>query len=264
MSVLNLHAIRAIYASEMARTAAGWMGLEADVQPEDVSLTFDQIGPGYGASTAGGLEAIALLARTEGVLLDPAYTAKAMAGLLEPTFKEVRIGSAEVRETFKVPKFGTIAGCMVLEGRITRSGDTQARLVRDNVVVYEGRIGSLRRFKDDVSEVKAGFECGIGFEKYNDIKVGDVIEAFVVEPREAHEPRSQHERVDPVHVGVERDRPVADRGVGLPCLMHHIGLGPQDVFGDRPVPHPAVEVPRDAADVTAAVLLGRDDEHART
>jgi translation initiation factor IF-2 len=106
---------------------------------------------------------------------------KAMAGLLEPTFKEVRIGSADVRETFKVPKFGTIAGCMVTEGRITRSGDGQARLLRDNVVVYEGKIGSLRRFKDDVSEVKAGFECGIGFERFNDIKVGDVIEAFVVE-----------------------------------------------------------------------------------
>ncbi|HYT74842.1 MAG TPA: translation initiation factor IF-2, partial [Vicinamibacterales bacterium] len=106
---------------------------------------------------------------------------KAMTGLLEPTLKEVRLGSAEVRETFKVPKFGTIAGCLVTEGRITRSGETQARLLRDNVVVHEGRIGSLRRFKDDVSEVKAGFECGIGFEKYNDVKVGDVIEAFVVE-----------------------------------------------------------------------------------
>ena len=106
---------------------------------------------------------------------------KAMAGLLEPTYKEVRLGTAEVRDTFKVPKFGTIAGCMVTEGRITRSGDAQARLLRDNVVVYEGKIGSLRRFKDDVSEVKAGFECGIGFERFNDIKVGDVIEAFVVE-----------------------------------------------------------------------------------
>jgi translation initiation factor IF-2 len=106
---------------------------------------------------------------------------KAMAGLLEPTFKEVRIGTATVRDTFKVPKFGTIAGCMVTDGRITRSGDAQARLLRDNVVVYEGRIGSLRRFKDDVSEVKAGFECGIGFDRFNDIKVGDVIEAFVVE-----------------------------------------------------------------------------------
>ena len=75
---------------------------------------------------------------------------KAMTGLLEPTFKEVRLGVAEVRDIFKVPKFGTIAGCMVTEGRITRSGDTQARLLRDNVVVYEGKIGSLRRFKDDV------------------------------------------------------------------------------------------------------------------
>jgi translation initiation factor IF-2 len=106
---------------------------------------------------------------------------KAMTGLLEPTFREVRIGTAEVRETFKVPKFGTIAGCFVLDGRITRAGDTQARLLRDNVVVHEGKIGSLRRFKDDVSEVKAGFECGIGFDRFNDIKVGDVIEAFVVE-----------------------------------------------------------------------------------
>jgi translation initiation factor IF-2 len=106
---------------------------------------------------------------------------KAMTGLLEPTFKEVRIGIANVRETFKVPKFGTIAGCMVTDGRITRSGDTQARLLRDNVVVYEGKIGSLRRFKDDVSEVKSGFECGIGFDKYNDIKVGDVIEVFAME-----------------------------------------------------------------------------------
>jgi len=106
---------------------------------------------------------------------------KAMTGLLEPTFKEVRMGAAAVREIFKVPKFGTIAGCMVTEGRITRAGDTQARLLRDNVVVYEGKIGSLRRFKDDVSEVKSGFECGIGFEKFNDIKVGDVIEVFASE-----------------------------------------------------------------------------------
>jgi translation initiation factor IF-2 len=106
---------------------------------------------------------------------------KAMTGLLEPTYKEVRLGVAEVRNTFKVPKYGTIAGCMVTEGRITRAGDTQARLIRDNVVVYEGKIGSLKRFKDDVGEVKAGFECGIGFEKFNDIKLGDVIEVFAME-----------------------------------------------------------------------------------
>jgi translation initiation factor IF-2 len=106
---------------------------------------------------------------------------KAMTGLLEPTFKEVRIGVAQVRDTFKVPKFGTIAGCMVTEGRITRAGDTQARLLRDNVVIYEGKIGSLRRFKDDASEVKSGFECGIGFDKFNDLKVGDIIEVFTME-----------------------------------------------------------------------------------
>ena len=106
---------------------------------------------------------------------------KAMVGLLEPTFKEVRLGVAQVRDIFKVPKFGTIAGCMVTEGRITRSGDAQARLLRDNVVIYEGKIGSLRRFKDDVSEVKTGFECGIGFDKYNDLKVGDLIEVFTME-----------------------------------------------------------------------------------
>ncbi len=106
---------------------------------------------------------------------------KAMAGLLDPTFREVRVGSAEVREMFKVPKFGTIAGCMVVEGRVARTGDLQARLVRDHVVVHEGKIGSLRRFKDDVSEVKAGVECGIGFERFNDIKLGDVIEVYMIE-----------------------------------------------------------------------------------
>jgi translation initiation factor IF-2 len=93
----------------------------------------------------------------------------------------VRMGSAEVREVFKVPKVGAIAGCMVTDGRITRAGETQARLLRDNVVVFEGKIGSLRRFKDDVSEVKSGFECGIGLQNYNDLKVGDVIEVFSME-----------------------------------------------------------------------------------
>ena len=106
---------------------------------------------------------------------------KGMEGMLDPTFKEVRLGVADVREVFKVPKIGAIAGCMVTEGRITRSGDTTARLLRDNVVIHEGKIGSLRRFKDDAGEVKSGFECGIGLEKYNDIKVGDLIEVFVME-----------------------------------------------------------------------------------
>jgi translation initiation factor IF-2 len=106
---------------------------------------------------------------------------KGMVGLLDPTFKEVRIGSAEVREVFKVPKLGAIAGCVVSNGRITRSGDAKTRLMRDNVVVFEGKLASLRRFKDDVNEVKSGFECGIGIERFNDIKVGDVIEVFEME-----------------------------------------------------------------------------------
>jgi translation initiation factor IF-2 len=106
---------------------------------------------------------------------------KAMTGMLEPTLKEVRLGSASVRNLFKVPKAGTIAGCLVMDGRITRSGNTTARLLRDGAMVHEGKISSLRRFKDDVSEVKAGLECGIAFERYNDLKVGDVIEVFTVE-----------------------------------------------------------------------------------
>jgi translation initiation factor IF-2 len=106
---------------------------------------------------------------------------KSMEGLLEPTFKEVRIGTANVREVFRVPKVGSIAGCMVTDGRITRAGEAQARLLRDNVVVFEGKISSLRRFKDDVSEVKSGLECGIGLQNYNDVKVGDVIEVFTME-----------------------------------------------------------------------------------
>ncbi len=106
---------------------------------------------------------------------------KAMAGLLDPTLKETRLGSATVRQIFKVPKAGTVAGCIVNEGRITRAGDAKGRLLRDNVVVFEGRFGSLRRFKEDVTEVKSGLECGIAFERYNDIKVGDVIETFTIE-----------------------------------------------------------------------------------
>ncbi len=106
---------------------------------------------------------------------------KGMAGLLEPTLKETRIGAADVRQIFKSPKAGTVAGCLVLDGRITRAGDSQVRLLRDGAVVWTGRIASLRRFKDDVSEVRAGSECGISLDRFNDIKVGDVIEVFQVE-----------------------------------------------------------------------------------
>jgi translation initiation factor IF-2 len=106
---------------------------------------------------------------------------KAMTGLLEPTLKEARLGTADVRQVFKAPKIGTIAGCMVTDGRIIRSGDAQARLLRDGTVVWTGKIASLKRFKDDVAEVTKGFECGIGLANFNDIKAGDVIEAFSVE-----------------------------------------------------------------------------------
>ena len=101
---------------------------------------------------------------------------KAMVGLLDPIYKEEELGQAEVREIFKVPKLGAIAGCMVTEGVISRTA--KARLLRDNVVVYDGELASLRRFKDDASEVRQGFECGIGLARFNDIKEGDVIEAF--------------------------------------------------------------------------------------
>ena len=104
---------------------------------------------------------------------------RAMAGLLEPTFKEVRKGTAEIRPTFKVPKIGVVAGCYITDGVIPRNAGV--RLLRDNVVVYEGKISSLRRFKDDVSEVRSGFECGIGLDQYQDVKPGDTIEAFVRE-----------------------------------------------------------------------------------
>jgi translation initiation factor IF-2 len=104
---------------------------------------------------------------------------KAMTGLLEPTYREVGRGRAEVRQVFKVPKIGTIAGCHVLEGVIPRSA--QVRLLRDNVVIHEGRIGSLRRFKDDAAEVRSGFDCGIGLERYQDLKPGDLIEAYAQE-----------------------------------------------------------------------------------
>ena len=103
----------------------------------------------------------------------------AMLGMLDPTLKEVVLGQADVRQPFKVPKIGQIAGSLVTDGIVKRN--SEVRLLRDNVVIYTGKVGSLRRFKEDVSEVKNGFECGIGIEKYNDIKIGDVLEFFVTE-----------------------------------------------------------------------------------
>ena len=129
----------------------------------------------------------AALAETEGVdirLYTIIYDAvadirNAMEGLLAPTLREKALGRVEVRETFSVSKVGTIAGCYVLDGKVLRGA--QVRLVRDNVVVWQGKMNSLKRFKDDVREVAAGYECGIGLENYNDLKVGDIIEVFEME-----------------------------------------------------------------------------------
>ncbi len=104
---------------------------------------------------------------------------KAMEGLLDPTFKEKFLGRVVIRDVFSVPKFGNVAGCYVTDGKMVRNA--QVRLLRDNVVVYEGKMSSLRRFKDDVKEVATAYECGIGLENYNDIKVDDIIEAFEME-----------------------------------------------------------------------------------
>ncbi|HEV2340365.1 MAG TPA: translation initiation factor IF-2 [Candidatus Acidoferrales bacterium] len=104
---------------------------------------------------------------------------KAMSGLLTPVIKETYLGRAEVRDTFRIKGVGMIAGCSVQEGIIKR--DSQIRVLRDNVVIYTGRLGSLRRFKEDVAEVRSGFECGIGISNFGDVKVGDVLECFTVE-----------------------------------------------------------------------------------
>ena len=103
----------------------------------------------------------------------------AMKGMLAPKFREVVIGHAEVRQTYKVSAIGTIAGCYVKDGKITRDG--QVRVLRDNIVIYEGNIGSLQRFKDSVKEVAQNYECGMSIEKFNDIKEGDIFECFVME-----------------------------------------------------------------------------------
>jgi translation initiation factor IF-2 len=103
----------------------------------------------------------------------------ALEGMLAPEHKEVLEGRAEIRQTFTVPGGVTIAGSYVTEGKVTRNG--RCRLLRDNVVVHEGKVGSLRRFKDDVREVQSGYECGIGLDRFNDVKPGDIVECFRVE-----------------------------------------------------------------------------------
>ena len=103
----------------------------------------------------------------------------ALEGMLAPERRENILGTAEVRDTFKITKVGTIAGCYVSDGVIERN--QKARLIRDGIVIYDGDFSSLKRFKDDVKEVREGFECGIGIANFNDVKVGDVIECYGVE-----------------------------------------------------------------------------------
>src|SRR5690606_13941442 len=110
---------------------------------------------------------------------------KALVGMLEPEYREVVLGRAEVRALFRVPNVGTVAGCYVTDGKIVRGA--QVRVVRDGTVVHEGPMASLRRFKDDVREVAQGYECGIGLERFQDVKEGDILEAFRMEevPRDS-------------------------------------------------------------------------------
>ena len=102
-----------------------------------------------------------------------------MKGMLEPEYQEKVTGQVEIRETYKVSKLGTIGGAYVIDGYIQR--DSGVRVIRNGVVIYDGKLASLKRFKDDVKQVKAGYECGLMIEKYNDIKVGDQLEAYVME-----------------------------------------------------------------------------------
>ena len=104
---------------------------------------------------------------------------RAMQGVLEPVIKETYLGTADVRNTFRIPRVGVIAGCYITDGKVTRNAEI--RLLRDNVVIFEGKIASLKRFKEDASEVTRGYECGIGIQNFNDVKIGDTIEAFVTE-----------------------------------------------------------------------------------
>lgn len=102
-----------------------------------------------------------------------------MKGMLDPVYEEKVIGTAEIRQTFKVSSVGTIAGCYVLDGKVARNAGI--RVIRDNVVIYDGKLISLKRFKDDAKEVTKGFECGLQIENYNDITEGDTLEVYIME-----------------------------------------------------------------------------------
>ncbi len=136
-----------------------------------------QVRPSTGAKKIAETEAVEI--RLYSIIYDAINDIKdAMEGMLDPDSEEVIVGNVEVRETFKITKVGTVAGCMVTDGYIKRNNPI--RLIRDGIVVYEGEMGQLKRFKDDVQEVKSGFECGLSIKNFNDIKVGDVVESYEV------------------------------------------------------------------------------------
>ena len=133
-----------------------------------------------GASVAEHAEAAGVDLRLYRIIYDAIDDIKAaMTGMLDPEYKEVVIGHVEIRQTFKVSGIGTIAGCYVTNGKIIRNSDV--RIVRNGIVIYEGKLASLKRFKDDVKEVQQGFECGLSFERFNDIKEGDEVECYIME-----------------------------------------------------------------------------------
>lgn len=113
---------------------------------------------------------------------------QAMVGMYDPTYKEVILGRAEIKQVYKISHIGTIGGCQVKDGKITR--DATIRVVRDGIEIYEGKLKSLKRFKDDAKEVTNGLECGIGMDKFNDIKEGDILEAFEMQEVKPSEPGS--------------------------------------------------------------------------
>ncbi|MCK5907699.1 MAG: translation initiation factor IF-2, partial [Flavobacteriales bacterium] len=134
-----------------------------------------QVRPSLNARQIADRESIDI--RTYSIIYDAIDELKdAMEGMLSPEVKEEVTGNIEVRETFKITKVGTIAGCMVISGKVFRNSNI--RVIRDGVVAHTGTLGSLKRFKDDVKEVAKGYECGLNIEKYNDIKAGDIIEAY--------------------------------------------------------------------------------------
>ena len=154
---------------------------ESDVllaSASDAIIIGFQVRPSSGARKIAENEEIEI--RLYSIIYDAINELKdAMEGLLEPTEKEVITGNIEVREIFKISKVGTVAGCYVIDGFVKRNN--QIRLIRDGIVTYTGDIGQLKRFKDDVNEVKSGYECGLSIKNFNDIKVGDVIEGFEIQ-----------------------------------------------------------------------------------